>query len=149
MKNNNFIRNCPECGANFEYLSPNKKYCSAKCSNKKQVRRYKGYREKALLKGIVHGRPLNEHFYLRYKKGAEKKGNSFDLSQEQFNGLMGGYCYYCGDEIQYVGIDRLDNNMGYSDCNCVRCCTFCNLMKRAKPVGEFIGKCKKIAEIHK
>lgn len=36
-------------------------------------------------------------------------------------------CFYCGGES--TGLDRLDNNIGYSIDNCVPCCRTCNRVK--------------------
>jgi hypothetical protein len=35
------------------------------------------------------------------------------------------------------GIDRLDNNIGYTDENSVTCCKTCNYMKGAMPIDEW------------
>ena len=36
------------------------------------------------------------------------------------------------------GIDRVNNNLGYSKSNCVACCTFCNYAKSDHSQEEFI-----------
>ena len=137
-------KNCIKCGNCFEYCFSNKKYCSKKCEAKVRKIITMSMAQR-IATGFVHGRPLNEYFYFRYKKSAEKRGNTFAITQYQFDSLMGGKCHYCGVEIKHVGIDRMDNNIGYFFYNCVRCCTQCNLMKRASSYQQFINQCKKIS----
>lgn len=51
---------------------------------------------------------------------------------------------YCGDDIEAVGIDRVDSQKGYSKGNCVPCCEVCNEMKLDYPVAEWLAKMKQI-----
>jgi hypothetical protein len=51
-------------------------------------------------------------------------------------------CYYCGitsDETggRISGLDRVDNQQGYSALNTVPCCTVCNMMKGTLTLSEF------------
>jgi len=57
-------------------------------------------------------------------------------------------CYYCGDNIETIGLDRLNNTKGYSLDNIVSCCTPCNMMKNNNTEDDFIARCKKIAKLH-
>lgn len=74
-----------------------------------------------------------------------KRGYSFSLTLEQFKSFWGKPCYYCGGEIEGIGIDRIDNTMGYEINNCVPCCIDCNKMKMTQTLNEFINRCKVIA----
>ena len=38
-------------------------------------------------------------------------------------------CSYCDNKINELGIDRIDNKMGYTLNNVVPCCSRCNFMK--------------------
>lgn len=79
----------------------------------------------------------------RYKRDAKDRGFSFDLTVEQFNELIVGKCYYCDrkeesgqmynfrEYITYTGIDRVNNEKGYTIENCVSCCKDCNILKKA------------------
>ena len=80
------------------------------------------------------------------KKG--KRNYEFSLTKKQFMSFWGKKCYYCGERINGVGIDRVDNNIGYEIDNCVPCCGKCNRMKMSMICSEFIDKCKKIANNH-
>jgi hypothetical protein len=55
-------------------------------------------------------------------------------------------CHYCGDEIQGVGIDRVNSNLGYSEDNCVPCCQICNEMKLDYPLSDWLKQVRKIAK---
>lgn len=86
--------------------------------------------------------------YNQYKKNtAMRFGKEFTLTMEQAEVLFKGPCHYCGDKFEeLIGIDRVDNNIGYLIENCVSCCKECNFMKQHWNVDVFIAKCKKIAE---
>lgn len=80
-----------------------------------------------------------------YKAGAKKRKYEYKLTDEQFSKLIKLPCYYCGvdssliwtndkkiikeESFKYNGIDRLNNNIGYIEENCVPCCKQCNYAK--------------------
>lgn len=86
--------------------------------------------------------------YITYKKGAEIRNIEFNLSFEEFMLLWQKPCEYCGDEIKTIGIDRVDNHIGYIVDNTVPCCAICNLMKSTYGQYFFISHCKKITEFN-
>ena len=71
--------------------------------------------------------------------------------------LVDGKCVFCGEagsntlrkknyrDYDYNGIDRINNNTGYTKENCVTCCSWCNRAKNNGTLENFISKCKKIA----
>lgn len=67
---------------------------------------------------------------------------------DDFMSLWNKECYYCNDAIHGIGIDRIDNNFGYTADNVVSCCIRCNIMKRSMGRGEFIEQCSKVAATH-
>lgn len=90
-----------------------------------------------------------------YARNAKRKCLVFELNRDEFVKLMNGNCFYCDiplstvkrssyDEIKYNGIDRLNNNMGYTHDNVVSCCKHCNYIKREKSLSEFIKIVRKI-----
>lgn len=93
-----------------------------------------------------------------YRKGAKKRGYSFELTREQFNTLTKQDCWYCGQKpaqvkysgsdkrhyCLYNGIDRVDNAVGYTEANCIPCCGRCNRMKNVLSGEDFIGQIRKI-----
>lgn len=83
-------------------------------------------------------------FYRRYKGTARRRGIPFTLEWAEFCKLVKNNCYYCNEaptntvkseyrdlKTFYNGLDRVDNEMGYSSDNVVTCCTTCNNMKMA------------------
>lgn len=87
-----------------------------------------------------------------YKQAARKRGYTWELSREEFIKVTSKDCYYCGakpsncrDEksqcnngsYTYNGIDRVNNNEGYSMSNVVPCCGMCNTAKRHYSQEEF------------
>lgn len=86
--------------------------------------------------------------YRVYKYGAVKRNLRFELTMDDFLSLWNKECYYCNDAIHGIGIDRIDNNVGYTADNVVSCCIRCNIMKRSMGRGEFIEQCSKVAATH-
>lgn len=93
--------------------------------------------------------------YLRYKKQGIRRNLVWELSKEQFKTLVEKCCYYCKKEpnkivkgyygeFTYSGIDRLDNNIGYTIRNCVPCCKVCNYAKHKRNFMDFITWIKKV-----
>lgn len=78
-----------------------------------------------------------------YRRDAVKRGYVFELTKKEFDELIIKPCYYCGREktgkqmynnwglIEYTGIDRVDNGVGYVSTNVVPCCKDCNYLKKA------------------
>ncbi len=140
---------CDECGKEFKCLMyPQIKYCSERCKKEVAYRRKRVKIAESLKTGLINGRPLWEDIFLRYKKGADAKGLDFELSKDYFRDNFAGDCYYCGDKMPKIGIDRIDSSKGYIKSNVVICCTECNLMKRGMSQRDFIEQCKKIAKRH-
>ena len=86
----------------------------------------------------------------QYKKRAKIRGLKFKLTEEQFIKIIKKDCYYCGAKPNnvakqkecngnyiYNGIDRIDNNKGYTLDNVVPCCKICNYAKRNLTIQEF------------
>lgn len=84
--------------------------------------------------------------YRDYKKGAVKRGLEFSLTLDDFEKMWDSYCYYCKDKIDGIGIDRVDNNIGYIKENIVSCCPTCNVMKLTLRQKDFISNCIKISK---
>ena len=86
--------------------------------------------------------------YLGYRnRGLKNKG--FNLTRKEFRDLIKSNCHYCGSKpsqkitfkygnsLIYNGIDRINNNKGYTRNNTVSCCGTCNKMKLTLTVEEF------------
>jgi len=98
--------------------------------------------------------------YQDYIGGARQRALVFDLTLEDFRVLTSQNCRYCGAEpskrsrarkgtkIPYIynGVDRIDNEFGYTKENSAPCCSICNRMKFKFSVEEFIEHARRITE---
>lgn len=46
----------------------------------------------------------------------------------------------------FNGIDRIDNKSGYTEGNCVSCCTTCNFAKKGRTYDEFVAWLDRVAK---
>lgn len=97
-----------------------------------------------------------------YISGAKVRNLEFTLSDDEFDNLIFGNCYFCGDSpkkyqtdlkfnktneiFKRNGIDRLDSSLGYTKENSVSCCSVCNLMKMKLHHDDFINQIFKISQ---
>lgn len=106
---------------------------------------------------LTFGKPgrlaANNLLIKQYKKGAASRGLEWSLTDEDFLALTQQTCHYCGippasartmrrrDAFAFVynGVDRVNNDVGYTLENSVPCCSVCNFAKGATPYGEFIS----------
>lgn len=95
-----------------------------------------------------------------YKRHAVERGYQFELTDEEAIKIMLTNCYYCDSPpsnkkiikpsrklrnkyscnittFYYNGIDRVNNNLGYTITNCVSCCHFCNWSKREHSLEDW------------
>lgn len=85
-----------------------------------------------------------EGIFNTYKKRARDAGLEFSLSKEDFFRLLGKACVYCGQLA--MGVDRLNNLIGYRKDNCASCCGRCNKMKLDMTIEEFLTQCRMVLE---
>lgn len=81
---------------------------------------------------------------LSYQRSAKKRNIEWLLTEDDFKFFWGVPCNYCGDEIETIGIDRIDNEKPYILENCTSCCSTCNKMKLDLTHEKFINKIKQI-----
>jgi hypothetical protein len=84
-----------------------------------------------------------------YRTRAKRKNIEFTLTLEQFKNIILQPCHYCGEyleEKEHCGVDRVDNNLGYTLVNCVPCCRRCNRWKSALTLERFSSHVQKIYE---
>ena len=84
--------------------------------------------------------------YVQKKGDAKYRGIEFTLTLEQYSELKhpSRVCEYCDMTVQQslhshgkrLGVDRVDNEVGYTVGNCVPCCTECNSRKGKQVLGE-------------
>ncbi|MGH2613370.1 MAG: hypothetical protein ACRDFB_10040 [Rhabdochlamydiaceae bacterium] len=86
-----------------------------------------------------------------YRINAKKRGLEFSLTKEEFEKITKQNCYFCGDiprqgvnysrfrngDYIYNGLDRLDNEKGYTIENTVPSCYICNRAKNTLTIKQF------------
>jgi hypothetical protein len=90
-----------------------------------------------------------------YKRAAKKMKREFTITFKKFRELSGSRCHYCGapplltcksnnpnqksdwGNCQCNGIDRINNNKGYTNENTVPCCFLCNRAKNSMTYRDF------------
>jgi hypothetical protein len=96
--------------------------------------------------------------YAAYRNSANKRNIPFELTKKEFDKITQGNCYYCGKEpmkrnfnrktssyFHYMnGVDRINNDLGYSITNSVTCCDTCNRAKLDHKLSDFIDWIKKV-----
>ena len=97
--------------------------------------------------------------YKIYQRAAKKRAHKWALPYDVFEILITENCHYCGGEPNKIydqthkfngtlltnGVDRKNNNDGYTIENCVPCCETCNKAKLTMGYDEFINWVKKAA----
>lgn len=97
--------------------------------------------------------------YNVYRRNAEKQFRDWKLTLEEFKDITSQRCYYTGvkpeqvfnhwnDSYTYNGIDRLNNEEGYTINNCVPCSKAANFAKGTMSYTSFIALCKSVASMH-
>ena len=109
------------------------------CGNGIRIRRECKECEKKIA-NIQTNTPKRRYQFYRYS--AKRRNFEFKLTIEEFKKFWQKPCYYCGDEIKTIGLDRIDSNKGYLLNNIVPCCWKCNKFKGNRK--DFIKHIKKI-----
>lgn len=100
---------------------------------------------------LPYGESSFRDVYEYYRRNSIVKNREFSLSVEYFRKITKKDCFYCGlppsnvhkipqanGEYIYSGVDRVNNDKGYTVDNCVPCCKTCNTAKRVMGYKEFI-----------
>lgn len=98
----------------------------------------------------------------RYKQGAKSRGYEWSFEDSYAASLMALSCHYCGVEhsmkgrvrngrrgIMINGLDRKNNDLGYTIENVVPCCKTCNRSKVAMGEFEFLAWIRKVYDFRK
>jgi 5-methylcytosine-specific restriction endonuclease McrA len=86
--------------------------------------------------------------YNQYRISARKRALAFSLTKEEFRKITEQHCRYCGTApaqehcagygaYRYNGVDRKNNEEGYTLENVVPCCYRCNRAKGKDTVEKF------------
>ena len=102
----------------------------------------------------INGRYFSEEFcdtdaasYTQYKTRACNKSLPFEITKDEYVELIKGNCYLCGRksyEKHKNGIDRVNNNLGYTMSNVKSCCGSCNHIKKDLELDELFSKMTEI-----
>lgn len=87
--------------------------------------------------------------YSMYKRASKRRGgagNFFNITFDEFMTFWQKPCSYCNDEIKTVGLDRVNNDIGYIMLNLISCCHKCNIMKHTQTQEQFFSTCEKITK---
>lgn len=94
--------------------------------------------------------------YGECKRSSKYRGIDFNLTKSQHRDIITKPCKYCGQKpfirenvrcgipFPHLGIDRIDNTIGYNIENCVPCCSICNSMKMDHSLEDFYNHIIKI-----
>jgi hypothetical protein len=94
----------------------------------------------------VRRKATPEYRFSYYRSNARKRGLEFTLTVEDFRYFWNQPCVYCGCLVEGIGLDRIDNTVGYVADNVIPCCARCNAMKSNMDLMEFIERCHRIAD---
>jgi len=76
----------------------------------------------------------------RYKTQCEYYKVEWSITDEQAIDLFMNDCVYCGVPANpFNGIDRIENEIGYTETNVCSCCEICNKMKNSLCIDIFIA----------
>jgi|SRR5271157_4352465 len=81
-----------------------------------------------------------------YRRNAKDRGFAWSLTREDVARIIVQPCTYCGYHEGYVGIDRIDNTLGYAVANCTPCCHPCNWAKKDMTADQFLSWIKRAYE---
>ncbi len=94
-----------------------------------------------------------------FKHQASRRKKEITLTDTEIIKLFQSECFYCGETnsnkrptsgmknnriVSHNGIDRLNNDLGYTKENSVSCCKLCNYCKHSLNYNEFINRITKI-----
>jgi len=143
---NTLIRCCIKCTKDFDNFktrfNKDSRHC-LECASKQNTQdKKRENRERNYMK--EHLKNLENH-YRNYIVSSLKRGyGDFQLNFEEFQKLVTNPCHYCKhiNTEEANGIDRINNDLGYTKDNCVPACWRCNRMKHFYHPEFFIEKCK-------
>ena len=87
--------------------------------------------------------------YEDFVKSARVRKIEFRLTKPEFAEITKHDCYLCGKSNRFNhrnGIDRFDNNLGYTIENARPCCNTCNMIKNEYLYSDVTDKFERIYE---
>ena len=151
---------CLACGEDFFRKSPSQKLCGSVkektgCSFKNKVKKRKERHKIRMLdkkyiddrrKYRLKAKNMVRTIFSVYKRNSTQRNLDFKVDLSFFKKLWGTDCHYCGCKMETIGLDRVDNSVGYIESNLVQCCWTCNKMKNTMGIKDFTSQCVKISK---
>jgi hypothetical protein len=115
--------------------------------------KHRAYKRSDEWKAIVRERSKSTYRYHHCKGSAKFHGREWALTKDECLALWRMPCAYCGGKLPETGtgLDRMDDDRGYSADNVLPCCTFCNIARSfiftVTEMREILGPA--IAEVRK
>lgn len=153
---------CKECQSDDISLYNLKKslYICKACDRKKKKERYLMNREAYLNQASARYKSADHSYGTKQwaivtragLKHFDKKKNKYpvcDLKNDDLLSIIKNPCVYCGDSIDRIGVDRIDNEIGHIKTNLVPSCYSCNSVRmdhwtheEMKVLGKAIAEIK-------
>ncbi len=138
---------CKKCGR--ENLTKDDFYSQVMSSRKGDRIYFRKECRKCTDKKTVQCRGLNRYrdLFENCRKTCRRLQIVLELTREDVKTMIDNPCHYCGEEDrEKMGIDRVENHIGYTRKNSVPCCIRCNAMKRDMPIRAWNILVPKIRE---
>lgn len=90
-----------------------------------------------------YGKKISARFLLLIRN-SKKRGYEMTLTIDEFTDIVLKPCRYCGISDVIIGIDRENNEIGYTKSNSFPCCKICNMMKHAMSLDDFVCQIRRI-----
>ena len=125
-------------------------YCDV-CKTEQLVKRQGGLKRKCtgcagkIWRHETEDSRIRNKSFTNYRYRAIKRGYEFSLTRTHFLEIISRPCFWCG-EVGKVGVDRLDNYLGYSVDNSVASCKRCNYAKNDMSLNEWQDWINRIAK---
>lgn len=111
---------------------------------REKKRNYYQEKKELILLGNSKWRQTLNGKYVSYRNSANQRKIDWNLTKEDFEKFWQLDCYYCGDKISTIGIDRKNSSIGYEIENILPCCSNCNIIKMDSTYDEHINRIIKI-----
>lgn len=121
---------------NNKNIKPYTNYMCKLCErNKDKERRQEPQRKKQLSDNNKKHRMSLKGRFGNLKHGSLRRKIDCNINFNDFENLHKLPCYYCNDLLNNDigcghGLDRIDNSKGYTLDNVLKCCGFCNAIRR-------------------
>ena len=142
---------CHKCGAteNLQPPNGNRGRCCRPCHNKYCRERYARPEQSAKHNGYAkrrrQERPVTA--VLRDSRQSDRRsGLANDLTAEYVSAALVLPCVYCGTLDKRMTLDRIDNEVGHVQANCVTACMRCNYVRRDMPHAAWVVVAKGMRE---